>query len=86
MEITGKKEEAVNFPDCKAVTVNIVVRRLAESFGKDFVEYVYNTETSGVREFLQFLVNGRNASIINGLETELKDGDVLSIITPVEGG
>ncbi|MGB9740593.1 MAG: ubiquitin-like small modifier protein 1 [Candidatus Bathyarchaeia archaeon] len=84
-EMTGKREETLEFSDDEMVTVDAVLRRLAELYGKGFIEYVYD-ENGNVKGFLQFLINGRSASTLNGLETELSDGDVLAIIPPVGGG
>jgi len=50
------------------------------------VEYVYDGKTGEVKSFLQFLINGRSASALDGLDTKLEDGDVLAIIPPVGGG
>jgi len=85
-EITGKKEENMEFPKGAAVTVSSVLKQLAENYGKDFVEYVYDIKTEEVKGFLQFLVNGRSISSFNGLDTKLEDGDMLAIIPPVGGG
>lgn len=85
-EITGKREETLDFSDSKQITVAKVLGKLAERYGKGFVEYVYDSKTGGVKGFLQFLINGRSASTLKGLETELADGDVLAIIPPVGGG
>jgi MoaD family protein len=85
-EITGKREKILKFRDGEVVTVSKVVKRLAECYGKDFVEYVYDSGTHKVKGFLQFLVNGRSATTLNGLKTRLADGDVLAIIPPVGGG
>ncbi len=85
-ELTGKREETLKFRYSKAVTVNEVLKRLGERYGKSFVEYVYDSKTGEVKGFLQFLVNGRSASTLNGLDTKLADGDVLAIIPPVGGG
>jgi len=85
-EITGKKEENLEFPSGKPVTVDKVLRRLAERYGRDFVEYVYDAKTGEVKGFLQFLINGRSASTLKGLDTVLENGDVLAIIPPVGGG
>jgi MoaD family protein len=85
-ELTGKREEPLKFRDGEAVTVIKVLKRLAERYGKSFVEYVYDSKTGEVKGFLQFLVNGRSASTLNGLDTKLADGDVLAIIPPVGGG
>lgn len=85
-EMTGKREETLEFSDAETVTVNGVLKKLAERYGKGFVEYVYDNKTGEVRGFLQFLVNGRSTSTLNGLNTKLSDGDVLAIIPPVGGG
>jgi MoaD family protein len=85
-EITGRREEILQFADSEAVTVDKVVRKLAEHYGKGFAEYVYDGRTGEVKGFLQFLVNGRSSSTLDGLSTKLEDGDVLAIIPPVGGG
>jgi molybdopterin synthase sulfur carrier subunit len=85
-ELTGKKEETLKFRDSETITVDKVLKTLAKRYGKSFVEYVYDGKTGEVKSFLQFLVNGRSASTLNGLDTTLSDGDVLAIIPPVGGG
>jgi len=85
-EITGKKEETLEFSDDEKVTVEGVIKRLAKRYGKEYVEYVYEGEGGEVKGFLQFLVNGRSVSTLDALDTKLSDGDVLAIIPPVGGG
>ena len=85
-EIVNRKEEILEFSEGEKVTVDTVLEILGQRHGKDFVEYVYDAETREVRGFLQFLINGKSASSLNGLETELKDCDVLAILPPVGGG
>jgi len=85
-ETVGKKEETIKFPKGEIITVDKVLKTLAQCHGESFVEYVYDSKTGEVRGFLQFLVNGKSASTMKGLETELTDGDVLAILPPVGGG
>jgi molybdopterin synthase sulfur carrier subunit len=85
-EIVNKKEEILEFPEGEKATVDTVLKTLRQRYGERFVEYVYDRETGEVRGFLQFLVNGKSASTLNGLQTELKDGDILAILPPVGGG
>jgi molybdopterin synthase sulfur carrier subunit len=85
-EIVNKKEETLKFPEDEKVTVDTVLKTLSQRYGKRFVEYVYDAKTGEVKGFLQFLVNGKSASPLNGLQTELEDGDVLAILPPVGGG
>jgi len=85
-EIVEKKEEPLEFPDNDIITVDKVLADLSQRYGSKFVDYVYDAKTRRVRGFLQFLVNGKSASTLKGLQTELKDGDVLAILPPVGGG
>ncbi|HJX02236.1 MAG TPA: MoaD family protein [Candidatus Bathyarchaeia archaeon] len=85
-EVTGKKEETIKFKTGETVTVNTIIERLAKEYGKNFTDYVFDQRTCEVKGFLQFLINGRSASTIKGLETKLADGDILAIIPPVGGG
>jgi molybdopterin synthase sulfur carrier subunit len=85
-EIADKKEETLKFPESEKVTVDSVLKTLGQRYGKRFVQYVYDEKTGEVKGFLQFLVNGKSATTLNGLQTELKDGDVLAILPPVGGG
>jgi molybdopterin synthase sulfur carrier subunit len=85
-EIIKKKEDTLEFSDDEKVTVDKVLETLSHMHGENFTDYVYNVKTHEVRGFLQFLVNGKSASAIKGLQTELKDGDVLAILPPVGGG
>jgi len=85
-EAIGKKEETLKFPEGEKVTVDMVLEKLKQRYGTPFVEYVYDQKTGAVKGFLQFLVNGKSASTLNGMQTELDDGDVLAILPPVGGG
>ena len=85
-EIVNKREETLTFTASAKVTVDLVLKTLAQNYGNPFTEYVYDGKTGQPKNFLQFLVNGTSTSTLNGLETELKDGDVLAILPPVGGG
>ena len=85
-EIANKREETLTYPAEEKVIVNTILKTLSQKYGAPFTEYVYNDETMQPKSFLQFLVNGKSTSTLNGLETELKDGDVLAILPPVGGG
>jgi MoaD family protein len=85
-EILGKKEETLEFSEGEKVTVDNVLEKLKQRYGEAFVEYVYDQKTGEMKGFLQLLVNGKSASTLSGLQTELADGDVLAILPPVGGG
>lgn len=83
-EVTGKREETLNLPRDNLSIVQ-VLETLSEKYGKPFDNYVFEAD-GRVKGFLQFLINGTNASTLQGLETRLKDGDVLAVLPPVGGG
>ena len=82
----NKREQTLTFTEGEKVTVDLVLKTLSQKYGTPFTEYVYNGKTGQPKNFLQFLINGTSTSTQNGLETELKDGDVLAILPPVGGG
>lgn len=82
-EITGKKEEQMEFS--KSASVNIVLKKLSENYGADFNDYMFD-ELGDVRGHLEILVNGRSVTTLSGLRTKLKDGDQVAILPPVGGG
>lgn len=85
-ELTGKKEDSIEFSEAEKVTVEKILQTLSQRYGTGFVDYVYDVKTHQVKRFLQFLINGISASTLKRLQSELKDGDVLAILPPVGGG
>jgi molybdopterin synthase sulfur carrier subunit len=85
-ETIGKKEETLTLPDNQTVTIETILETLKQRYGKPFTEYVYDSKSSQVRSFLQFLINGKSATTLSGLQTKMQNGDVLAILPPVGGG
>jgi molybdopterin synthase sulfur carrier subunit len=82
-EITGKKSDEIQLQN--VITVEELLTLLSEKYGKKFREYVYNKKGK-VQDFLSFLINGKNINVLQGFDTELKQGDTIAIIPPVGGG
>ena len=85
-ELVGKKVECVEFKDSEEATVEKVLKRLSEIYGKGFVEYVFDGRTGEIQGYLLLLVNGRSITVLDGVKTKFLDGDVLAILPPVGGG
>ena len=82
-EIVGKKEEQIEFS--RPITVEAFLRQLSETYGKDFVDYVFD-ELGNVRGHLQILINGKSITTLQGFKTKLSNGDQIAILPPVGGG
>jgi len=51
----------------------------------DFYNMLF--ESSGVlKDYVNILINGRNISFIEGLESGIREGDVVAMFPPVGGG
>ena len=81
-EITDKREEEIKFSS--DLTVGELLERLSKKHGRRFMDYVYD-KGGNVQSYLQFLVNGRSVTTLEGFKTKLKEGDRVAIIPPVCG-
>ncbi len=81
--ITGKKEESLEFP--AETNVHKVLEQLIEKYGAAFQRIVQSGSNFPGLKVL-FLVNGQNTETLGGLSTTLKNGDTLSIVPPLSGG
>jgi len=82
-EIVDKKEEQIELS--RSVTVEAFLRQLSKKYGKDFEDYIYD-ELGNIRGHLQFLINGKSITALQGLKTKLKENDQIAILPPVGGG
>jgi len=80
-DIVGRKEMDVEYRH--GMTLGELLRDLcsaSESLEKACFE------DGQLRDYVKFLVNGHNIAFLNGLETVLKDRDVIAVFPPVAGG
>ena len=82
-EITGKKEEQIEF--FKTATVESLLEQLSKKYGKEFNDYVYD-ELGNVHGHLHFLINGKSITALREFKIRLKEGDQVAILPPVGGG
>ncbi|MFQ6081351.1 MAG: ubiquitin-like small modifier protein 1 [Candidatus Bathyarchaeia archaeon] len=80
-ELTGEKQIEV-----RGDTVAGIVEKVVEKYGSKFRDTLFDKETGRIKPFYSILVNGIRLSLREGLDTEVKDGDVIAIFPPVGGG
>lgn len=66
-------------------TVSEVIAALAKKFGDAFQRRVMGFDGKP-RSVLNLYVNGKNIRFLNGLDTQLKDGDEVMLLPAVSGG
>ncbi len=83
--ILGGREQVIPLPE--GSRLNDILQALAKKYGQPFKDYLYaNHEAEELRPELQLLLNGRNIFFLNGLKTELNEGDELFFLSPLGGG
>ncbi len=78
----GFQQLTVNF---KGRTVLDLLNQLCEEQGRKFQNTVFDDEGQ-LRRYIKILVNGRGLHVLQGLDTQLSDGDTIALFPPVAGG
>ena len=71
--------------DGKGRTVGHVLESLTRQYGQQLRQELFDSDGK-IKFGYTILVNGRNVASLSGLETELKDEDVVAILPVVDGG
>ena len=67
-------------------TVRRVIQKLTEAFSLEFKRVLIDPELEDPRPNALILVNGREISVLRGLETEVNDGDKIVLVPVSHGG
>jgi len=68
-----------------SINLKELIRLIDAKTGKSISEKIFTNEEK-LKSSAIILVNGKNIFHLNGLETSIKDGDVVSIFPPGGGG
>jgi sulfur-carrier protein len=80
----GGGDVAVALED--VATVGDLLAALAGQSGEQVARYVTAPSSASPYPWVRVLVNGRDMTILGGLEAAVADGDDVTILTPVAGG
>ena len=72
--------------EVKGSNVKNVIRVLAGSFPTEAKRLLIDADLGDPRPNTLILLNGREISVLNGLATEVADGDEITLIPVVHGG
>jgi len=67
-------------------TVRKVIHKLCDSLSKEAKRLLIDPELNDPRPNALILVNGKEISVLKGLETEIKEGDEVTLIPVSHGG
>jgi len=68
-------------------TLRDVLKELAETFGPDFKDAIFDSKTDTLHHHIRVLLNGRHYIYLpNRLDTPLKAEDEVALFPPIAGG
>ncbi len=83
-ELANLREEILDVDE--GTTVRDLLKVLATKHGEKLKQYLFDPKSGNPRPYLQFLLDEKSISNLNGFETVLKEASVFAIIPPVGGG
>jgi len=81
--LSGKSQVSLKL---EQPTVRKVIKKLADSLPKKAKPLLVDPELNDPRPNAIILVNGKEISVLKGLETEIKEGDEVTLIPISHGG
>jgi sulfur-carrier protein len=83
-KVVGKREVQIALP--RRSTVADLLEEMVKSWGEELSSLLFEPDSHEVLSHIQIMVNGRAIAFLNGIRTELADGDEVLILPPVAGG
>lgn len=71
--------------DVEALTLKDAIDLLTAKYGESFKDRIYD-EKDTLRRFVNIYINGKDIRFLNRLNTNLNEGDTVSIVPAVGGG
>ena len=69
------------------LTINDLLHELSDKYGEDFRKIIFDPETHALSRHIRILINGRHYSHLpEKLDTQLLEGDEVSLFPPIAGG
>ena len=82
--LSGKKRFQLKLEE--PATVRKVVMNLTETFSSEFKRVLVDSQLDDPRPNALILVGGKDISVLQGLETEVKDAEEIVLLPMVHGG
>ena len=81
-QISGKTQLTVNFQE--GMSLKDLITKISQEMPQ--LDKTFSDQLNDSRSNALILINGREISVLNGLETKLNDGDEIVFIPVVHGG
>jgi MoaD family protein len=67
-------------------TLQGCLEKLVNARGDELASHLFKPYSTEILPHLRLMINGRDIAFLDGIKTELQDGDEVLILPPVSGG
>ena len=79
-------QAAIDF-EGDVLTIDDLLHELSDKYGEDFRKIIFDPKTQALSRHIRILINGRHYSHLpEKLNTQLLEGDEVSLFPPIVGG
>ena len=83
-KIVGAPEIEISVP--RGCTLQGLLEKLANNRGEELASHLFKPNSTEILPHLRLMINGRDIGFLDGMKTELHDGNEVLILPPVSGG
>ena len=83
-KIVGAPEIQVSGP--RGCTLQRLLEKMVNTWGDELASSLFQPNSTIILPHLRLMINGRDIGFLDGMNTELQDGDEILILPPVSGG
>jgi molybdopterin synthase sulfur carrier subunit len=83
-KIVGAPEIEISVP--KGCTLQGFLEKMVNTRGDELTSHLFKPNSTEILPHLRLMINGRDIGFLDGMKTELRDGDEILILPPVSGG
>ena len=83
-KIVGQREVEVSIP--QGSNVEELLARMIKTWGEKLSSNLFEPGNNSLLPHIRLMVNGQDLRFLNGMKTELQEGDEILILPPVAGG
>ena len=83
-KIVGAPEVEISVP--KGCTLQGFLEKMVNTSGDELASHLFKPSSTEILPHLRLMINGRDIGFLDGMKTELHNGDEVLILPPVSGG
>ena len=82
--VIGERRTDIELP--YGSTVEAFLTYLRREWGDNLSTHIFDPHSGAVLPYVRIMVNGQTIQFLEGLDTQLEEGDEVLILPPVSGG